>query len=468
MREIAADYLVIGAGAMGMGFVDQLLTDAPDARIVMVDRRAAPGGHWIDGYPFLRLHQPAAYYGVNSRPLETGVIDAAGANAGLLHLAHRDEVVAYYDAVMRERFLPSGRVTFLANTEAAENGDLVSAGGARTKVAAKTLVDAARLSPEISAHHAPPYAVAAGVTLVRPNDLPAAARDGASYVIVGAGKTGMDVALWLLENGVEPARLQWIMPHDSWMLDRAHYQPGQSHLGAVLTTLANEVEAMVECTSLEDLFGRLEAKNCRLRLDPAVTPKIHRCATVSKGELDEMRRIANVVRLGYVRRIERERIRLDDGDIATAVDAIHIDCTARGINYRPTVPIFAERRITLQHVRLCQPVFSAALIGHVEASYASNDEKNAICPVVEPPSDTVGWLRMLRVELPNRSRLLMNPAINDWLAGCRLDPLAGRIRAVQPSDTHDLMAFARYMQNAPAAIEKVNALLAEIEGTAST
>lgn len=464
MREIAADYLVIGAGAMGMGFADQLLTDAPEARLVIVDRRAAPGGHWIDGYPFLRLHQPAAYYGVNSRPLETGAIDDSGANAGLLHLAHRDEVVAYYDAVMRERFLPSGRVTFLPNTEADENGALVSDAGEPSRVLAKTVVDAARLSPEISAHHAPPYRVTGGATLVRPNDLPAAARPGAPYVIVGAGKTGMDVAVWLLENGVDPARIQWIMPHDSWMLDRAHYQPGQSHLGEVLTTLANEVEAIVESTSLEDLFERLEAKNCRLRIDPSVTPRIHRCATVSKGELEQMRRIANVVRQGYVQRIEPGRVVLDGGEIRTDPAAIHIDCTARGINHRPTVPIFAEGRVTLQHVRLCQPVFSAALIGHVEASYASTDEKNAICPAVEPPSDTVGWLRMLRVELPNRSRLLMNPAINDWLAGCRLDPLAGRIRAVQPTDTHDLMAFARYMQNAPAAIEKVNALLAEIEG----
>lgn len=466
MREIATDYLVIGAGAMGMGFVDQLITDAPDARVVMVDRRAAPGGHWIDGYPFLRLHQPAAYYGVNSRPLETGAIDDGGTNAGLLHLAHRDEVVAYYDAVMRERFLASGRVTFLGETEAETSGDLVGKDGARTRVTAQRTVDAARLSPEISAHHAPPYKVADGVTLIRPNDLPTAARPGAQYIIVGAGKTGMDVALWLLENGVEPARIRWIMPHDSWMLDRAHYQPGQSHLGEVLTTLANEVEAMVESTSLEDLFERLEAKNCRLRIDPKVTPRIHRCATVSKGELEQMRRITNVVRLGYVQLIEPGCVVLDGGAMATEKDAIHIDCTARGINHKPTVPIFDDNRITLQHVRLCQPVFSAALIGHVEASYASNDEKNAICPAVEPPSDIVGWLRMLRVELPNRSRLLMNPAINDWLAGCRLDPLAGRIRAVQPTDTHDLMAFARYMQNAPAAIEKVNALLAEIEGTA--
>ncbi|KAF0181766.1 MAG: hypothetical protein FD160_1606 [Caulobacteraceae bacterium] len=462
MTGIEADYLVIGAGAMAMGFVDQLLTDG-DSTVVMVDRRHAPGGHWIDGYAFLRLHQPAAYYGVNSRPLDSGARDEQGPNAGLIELASRDQVVGYYDAILNQRFLPSGRVRFFPMTVHEGGGEIVSRlTGERRTVRARRVVDATHLSPSIPAHHTPDFEVAPGAACIRVNDLPALARPGADYVLVGAGKTGMDTALWLLENGVGPARIRWIMPRDSWMLDRAHYQPGQEHLGEVLDTLANEVEAIVESTSLEDLFERLEAKGCRLRLDPSVTPTIHRCATVSKGELALMRTITDVVRMGYVQRIEAGRIVLDGGEIATRADTIHIDCTAPGINYRPTRPIFEDGRVTLQHVRLCQPVFSAALIGHVEVRYGSDEEKNAICPPVEPPSDTVGWLRMLAVELPNRTRLITNPEINAWLATCRLDPLAGRIRNVSPADTHDVMAFARYMQNAPAAIEKVTQLLAAI------
>jgi cation diffusion facilitator CzcD-associated flavoprotein CzcO len=43
------------------------------ADVIMVDRRHAPGGHWLEAYPFVRLHQPSAYYGVNSLPLvQTG------------------------------------------------------------------------------------------------------------------------------------------------------------------------------------------------------------------------------------------------------------------------------------------------------------------------------------------------------------------------------------------------------------
>ncbi len=81
MRSIKADYLIQGGGAVGMAFADSLFTDT-DATMVIVDRHDRPGGHWNDAYPFVRLHQPASYYGVNSRPLGTGSIDRSGSTPG--------------------------------------------------------------------------------------------------------------------------------------------------------------------------------------------------------------------------------------------------------------------------------------------------------------------------------------------------------------------------------------------------
>ena len=77
---IETDYLVVGAGATGMIFVDELLTHS-NARIVMVDRRFRPGGHWNDAYPFVRLHQPSAFYGAGSRELGSRRIENRGPNA---------------------------------------------------------------------------------------------------------------------------------------------------------------------------------------------------------------------------------------------------------------------------------------------------------------------------------------------------------------------------------------------------
>lgn len=87
VRRIETDYLVVGGGASAMAYVDALVVAVPEVECVVVDRRHAPGGHWLDAYPFVRLHQPSANYGVSSRTLGGDRIDTEGANVGLYERA---------------------------------------------------------------------------------------------------------------------------------------------------------------------------------------------------------------------------------------------------------------------------------------------------------------------------------------------------------------------------------------------
>ena len=71
MKDAAkTDYLLIGAGAMGMAFADTLIAET-DATLTIVDKHPRPGGHWNIAYPFVTLHQPSSFYGVASRELGT-------------------------------------------------------------------------------------------------------------------------------------------------------------------------------------------------------------------------------------------------------------------------------------------------------------------------------------------------------------------------------------------------------------
>ena len=112
MNAIETDYLVIGAGAAGMSFTDALIDAVQDCDIVVVDRRHAPGGHWNDAYPFVRLHQPAACYGANSRPLGNDQLDESGSNAGLYQQADGVQICDYFRRLMDEHHLASGQVRF--------------------------------------------------------------------------------------------------------------------------------------------------------------------------------------------------------------------------------------------------------------------------------------------------------------------------------------------------------------------
>jgi hypothetical protein len=101
-----ADYLVVGAGLAGMGFVDTLV-DGSDASVVLVDRRQQPGGHWNDAYPFVRLHLPSATYGVNSRELGANRIDGQGPNAGFYERACRVVRIGPQEIVLEHGRLPT-------------------------------------------------------------------------------------------------------------------------------------------------------------------------------------------------------------------------------------------------------------------------------------------------------------------------------------------------------------------------
>ncbi|MEL7320292.1 MAG: NAD(P)-binding protein, partial [Pseudomonadota bacterium] len=117
MATYETDYLIIGAGAVGLAFADTLLDEDPDCHITIIDKHAKPGGHWNDAYPFVALHQPSATYGVNSMELCPDRRDTRGHNAGMFPLAPHAEILAYYSKLVSERLIPSGRFEYLPMTE---------------------------------------------------------------------------------------------------------------------------------------------------------------------------------------------------------------------------------------------------------------------------------------------------------------------------------------------------------------
>lgn len=301
MKEIDTDYLVVGAGATAMSFVDTLLTET-DARIVMVDRHHRPGGHWNEAYPFVRLHQPSAFYGVNSRELSSWTKDTIGLNAGFYGLASGLEVLSHFDQVMQERFLPSSRVKFLPMSDYAvgpggthQITSLTNGEAARINPR-KKVVDATHAQTAVPSTHPPKYAVAPGIKCISPNQLPEIRHPYTAYTVVGSGKTGMDSCLWLMQNGVPPSRIRWIMPRDAWLLNRANFQPGVESFERSIGSVIGQFEAITEATSVSDLFARLEERDLLLRIDKAIEPTTYRCAIVSLAELAELRNIKDIVR----------------------------------------------------------------------------------------------------------------------------------------------------------------------------
>src|SRR5690349_13020784 len=189
MRTLDTDYLVVGAGAMGMAFTDALI-DHADVHVTLVDRRHAAGGHWQDAYPFVQLHQASVFYGVASTVLGHGTVQTGGPEAGLQERARRAEIQAYYDDILHRRLLGSGQVTFLGGSDHHTDGtsrlvtSRVSGDSVEVEVR-RRVVDATYLSPTIPATTPPPFGVADGVPVVPINGLGRLENAPTEYVIVG-------------------------------------------------------------------------------------------------------------------------------------------------------------------------------------------------------------------------------------------------------------------------------------------
>jgi hypothetical protein len=246
---------------------------------------------------------------------------------------------------------------------------------------------------------------------------------------------------------------------DAWLLDRANLQPGNEFFVASFGSVARRFEILAAAENVPDLFKRLNAAGELLRIDDRVLPTVYRCATVTKAELSQLRRIEGIIRLGHVRAVEATQIVLERGSVPISTGTLVVDCSAHGIPQRPAVPVWAGDRITLQFVRTCQPTFSAAFIAHVEATFHDDAEKNFLCAAIPPPYLDIDWLRMLAVEMANRRKWSQHDHLVKWLSKSRLNSFFHSLDQIKPADTERMELVQRFQQAIKPAMANLQRLL---------
>eukprot|EP00986_Skeletonema_menzelii_P014570 scaffold9780_cov80-Skeletonema_menzelii.AAC.7 len=478
------DYLVIGAGATGLAFTDTLLHHTSDPRsrspsVVMVDMHSCPGGQWVDSYNFVRLHQPSDMYGVESMTLEPPSSgEDVSSTEKEAHRATRSEILDYYDRVtnMLEKKFDfhfvgdtqfdmsqlddNGMGQFMeeecANTNPPQHRPYKLSGG--RSIMARKVVDARYLQPDLPIHVPPKFKYNTDILNVVPVNTLADTQQTKHYVIIGAGKTGMDAIVHLIQQEhAIPDNILWIVPNEAWITAR-------ENIGSCL-------EFLHECTELqkkrdlandngrndtiesEDFFQRgfleWEKKGKVYRFDKDIVPTKFKDATLSLDELELIKNVKRVVRDGRVESID------DNGTIhfvggtsmslpwpsSSPSDTTYVHCSAGAFNYskqtKKPPPVFSPHRISLQDVYgtpgFC---FVGSIIGKLESlgTQFTDDEKNAMCVVPTPDlsaaklplgpsggdvgviSPSHGYVQ----RLSNLNKWLQVAEIRDWLPGHRL------------------------------------------------
>ena len=416
---LEADYLVVGAGAMGMAFADAVI-DHSDARVVMVDRRHGVGGHWLEAYPFVRLHQSSAFYGVPSTMLGGGKLQESGPEAGLQERATQPEITAYYARAL-DRMVQTGRLEFFPNSDYIGDRTVVSRiSGDRFEVPESCrFVNAHYLAPSIPSEKPAPFDIGEGARVLPVNDLARLDEAPSQYVVVGSGKTATDTCVWLLARGVDPDAICWVRPREPWMLNRARVQPDP----AIFLGLAADI---MQSAAGASTLRRVVPPPGGRRRDDADRPLRHADdgQGAHPGEVGA-RPTANPAerRAAWAHQGRRPRqLHFADGSVRVADDALVVHCAADGLKHPPLVPVWRPDVITLQPVRPGFPSFGAAIAGFVETTHRDDDEKNRVCPPSNYGNTRADWARMFY--RGNRATMAFSaePDIKAWVDGISLNP----------------------------------------------
>jgi len=217
--------VIIGAGLCGLNalFVAaEYLT--PADRVLLVDRRARPGGMWVDVYPYVRLHQP--------HPMFTAGNIAWDWNRDPTYLATKNEVLNHMQHcvdVIGKKVALDELYGWELESEA-ELDDVVEvtlrdAAGERRTITTTRLIKAVG----VRVHPNDPLPLSsARVHSVSPDiaDMQRAAMrsDNAPIWIIGSGKTAMDTAYSLIRD--LPGRpVNMIAGSGTYFSDRAKLFP---------------------------------------------------------------------------------------------------------------------------------------------------------------------------------------------------------------------------------------------------
>jgi hypothetical protein len=364
--------------------------------------------------------------------------------------------------MLEQELLPSGQVRFFPMCDYRGGGDAngqtfvsLLTGDSTTVRVRRKVVDATHVESSIPSQHTPGFVVDEGVRLVPPNDLVHLGESATGFTIIGAGKTAMDTCNWLLDTGVDPNRIRWVRKRDGWFFNRVYMQP-LDLVASYMELQARFVERAAKCDGPDTFLSGLEADGVMLRLDPSVEPDVFRGATVSTLELDALRQIDDVVRLGRVRRIGTQRITFDDGELPTDPNQVYVDCTATGLRPVEPRPVFDHDRITMQYVTIGIAPWSAATIAAVEASDRDDTRKNELCPPVSWTGEASDVLGQAYAGITGLTVRGTEPELAAWNEGCRLNPARGA--GDHFDDPRVQSAFAALAENIGEALDHLGQL----------
>lgn len=408
------DYIVIGASIEGLIFSEAVLKDRK-ARVAIIDRNSVPGGHWLHRPEFAQAGSPNAAIGLSDFTISDW-------NPGI-RVSSRAEILDYCAHILQHRLLPSERFSYFPDCEYLGDGCVafLKTGDVEFLQIQRSVVDASRTAKAPGAPHIPCFSVTEAVEVIHPTKLSAKLESidypYPAYCIIGAGRTALDVAQFLLSKKVSKTKIHWVKSREPWLLSKP-FQIGQAApLAAHFSASVEGLKAMAHAVTLQSLALDLERLGVLARVSTDHDPSNFYPHIIDPQKAGQLGTIKRVIRKGHVHAISEIGMVLDEGVVPMPVRTLYIDCTGSRGTFAAPAPVFQERFIRLTEVRLCRPSFSAAIIAAIELLDLSTADKNALCT----PLQSRNLAALLLTSILNLHAWFHDDTLRQWLSRCRLD-----------------------------------------------
>jgi hypothetical protein len=250
-----------------------------------------------------------------------------------------------------------------------------------------------------------------------------------------------------MNMGVEATSISWVRPRETWLVNRASTQPGAKF---AINSIGWQLEQMrigATASSGDEIFLHLEKHGHMFRLDQSSLPSKFHYPTISQGEVDLLRQIEHVIKIGRIGLIKPGVLHGVDGDAEVPVDSLYIDCTATAAKRAAVSPIWEGDRITPAILQVPLVSLSASIAGFIEATFDTNEEKNALAMPIQMTDTPGDYPQAMLGNVMNRMLWSKNSAIMNFLNSARLDP-AQRMKNAMTDVSESVRYDAGQIRNA--------------------
>ena len=327
---------------MGMAFTDALIDHAPDVRVALVDRRHGVGGHWLEAYPFVQLHQSSTLLRrrVDAARWWAGAGARAGGGVARAGGAARDPRLLRRRAGRPAARVGAGRVLPRLRRTSATAPSCRGSPEQAFEMPGR-LPGGRRALPRAGHPGRAAAAVRASATAPawsRSTTSCTSRRRRASTSSSAPARPPPTRASGCSARGVDPGAICWVRPREPWMLNRALIQPDPVvYLGMV--------GSMLEAAALGRVPRRPVPPPRGRRDHAAHRPLGH----ADDGEGAHARHLgARAAPEHRGRRPPRSHpapsraagSTWSEGSVSVADDALVVNCAADGLKNPPLVPIW--------------------------------------------------------------------------------------------------------------------------------